>query len=117
MSQFSNFRDSGMPTAPLNKWHVQGSNNDVIAAPGAGYRIVITDLYAGGPTLFRSGGNSLWAIGDDAGSATTSRMGTINFSKPLALGENEKLSAEKGGAAPDSGATYNIGVIYFIEKA
>ena len=117
MSQFSNFRDSGMPRAPLNKWHTAGTNNDVIDAPGAGYRIVITDLYAGGPTLFRSGGSSLWKVGDDSGAAATSRMGTINFSKPLALGENQKLTAEKSGAAPDSGATYNIAVIYYIEKA
>ena len=113
MSQFSSFKDSGMPTPPLNVWHVQGSNNDVIDAPGAGYRIVITDLYAGGPTLFRSGSNSLWAIGDTGGSTA----GSIHFSKPLALGENEKLVSEKSGAAADAAASYNVAVIYYIEKA
>ena len=117
MSQFSNFRDSGMPRPPLNKWHIQGTNNEVLPAPGEGYRIVITDLYAGGPTLFRSGGSSIWAIGDTASTAATSRSGHVGFSKPLALGANQSFNAEKGGAAPDSGATYNIGVIYYIEKA
>jgi len=113
MSQFSSFKDSGMPTPPLNVWHVAGSNNDVIAAPGAGKRIVITDLYAGGPTLFRSGASSIWAIGDTGGSTA----GSVHFSKPLALGENKKLHAEKTGAAADADASYDVAVIYYIEKA